>query len=561
MKSIKSILFFFVSQTLFSVVNDSINVNSSYEEIQELFYQYEDADSIKAEMYANLYLEKAKKEKNQYNTAKGFIFKSYIYTNEKGIRYADSAIVLTQNNTDPYFPTAGYLSKGYILYYLQDFEQSLDNFLIAYNYAKEKNNISNLFVINQTIATIKSRWGSYQEALNIYKKQYKLITDQKDYKQNYEKQYLIVLYDIGLTYIRLKKNDSADIFIKKGLKESYLFKNTEYINKFHFIEGTNSHEKLEYKKSIDLLNKTIPFFDKNIHFKTIGYVFLGKSYLALEEENKGIESLLIADSLFEKSDYSALKNMDDAYRLLIEYYKENKDYTKQLEYLEKLIYVDSVNNSYYVNINNKIKNEYELPELIKEKEGVIKKIEQEKGDFKTYIFYLVGIVFLLIILSAQNYYKQKKYKQRFKELLIENNKLLGSRNNTEISNEKENLNISEDLIEDILVKLDGFEMNKEFLNKETNLQELSKMFNTNSNYLSKIINHYKGKTFTNYINDLRVEEVVNRLKIEKQFRNYTIQAIAYESGFKSAQSFSKAFNKKTGIYPSYFIKEMNKLNS
>ncbi len=36
-------------------------------------------------------------------------------------------------------------------------------------------------------------------------------------------------------------------------------------------------------------------------------------------------------------------------------------------------------------------------------------------------------------------------------------------------------------------------------------------------------------------------------------------AIAEEAGFNTAESFSKAFFKKTGIKPSYFIKELTEL--
>ena len=40
-----------------------------------------------------------------------------------------------------------------------------------------------------------------------------------------------------------------------------------------------------------------------------------------------------------------------------------------------------------------------------------------------------------------------------------------------------------------------------------------------------------------------------------------VQAIAKESGFNNTESFSKAFYKKTGIKPSYFIRELNKKES
>lgn len=83
---------------------------------------------------------------------------------------------------------------------------------------------------------------------------------------------------------------------------------------------------------------------------------------------------------------------------------------------------------------------------------------------------------------------------------------------------------------------------------------MQKKLETNSTYLSKTINQYKNKNFSQYINDLRIEDTITRLREDKKFRNYSIKAIAEEVGFSNSESFSKAFFKKTGYQPSYFIK-------
>ena len=90
------------------------------------------------------------------------------------------------------------------------------------------------------------------------------------------------------------------------------------------------------------------------------------------------------------------------------------------------------------------------------------------------------------------------------------------------------------------------------------MHNLSKSLSTNSNYLSKIINFYKGKNFSSYISDLRIDYCVEKLKTDEIFIKYSIKAIAFDIGFNNTESFSKAFYKKTGIYPSFFIKELEK---
>ena len=44
----------------------------------------------------------------------------------------------------------------------------------------------------------------------------------------------------------------------------------------------------------------------------------------------------------------------------------------------------------------------------------------------------------------------------------------------------------------------------------------------------------------------------------KDFINWSIEAIAKEVGFKNSEPFSKAFLRKTGIKPSFFIKSLKK---
>ena len=90
---------------------------------------------------------------------------------------------------------------------------------------------------------------------------------------------------------------------------------------------------------------------------------------------------------------------------------------------------------------------------------------------------------------------------------------------------------------------------------------MAKKINTNSTYLSKTLQSHKQKKFVQYITDLRLEYALKRLKNDTKFRTYDIKSIASELGFNTAESFSKAFKKRTGIYPSFYIKNLNKLST
>jgi YesN/AraC family two-component response regulator len=93
---------------------------------------------------------------------------------------------------------------------------------------------------------------------------------------------------------------------------------------------------------------------------------------------------------------------------------------------------------------------------------------------------------------------------------------------------------------------------------DINLNGLAKKLQTNQNYLSRVVNLKMEKNFSQYLSDLRIEYALEELKSNSVFRKYSVKAIANECGFKTSESFSKAFYKEVGIYPSYYIKKLEK---
>jgi AraC-like DNA-binding protein len=73
------------------------------------------------------------------------------------------------------------------------------------------------------------------------------------------------------------------------------------------------------------------------------------------------------------------------------------------------------------------------------------------------------------------------------------------------------------------------------------------------------MNSQYGFGFNTYLNNLRIHYAIQRLKNDKIFRSYTVQAISEELGYKSSNTFTKAFKKETGLLPSYYIRELTLL--
>ena len=104
--------------------------------------------------------------------------------------------------------------------------------------------------------------------------------------------------------------------------------------------------------------------------------------------------------------------------------------------------------------------------------------------------------------------------------------------------------------------MNAFEKEEHYLKSGITVQNLAKDYGTNVKYLSKVVNCYKGKPFVHYVNDLRIEYAVLKLKEDKLYRQFTIEALSKEFGFHSKDSFMTAFHKKTGLKPLFFIQQL-----
>lgn len=115
--------------------------------------------------------------------------------------------------------------------------------------------------------------------------------------------------------------------------------------------------------------------------------------------------------------------------------------------------------------------------------------------------------------------------------------------------------ISDKAEEEVLKKLQDFEQSELFLDKNLRIVKMAKLLDTNTRYLSSVINSEKNKTFNAYINSLRIRYILDKLRTDDQFLTYKISYLAEVSGFVSQSSFTTAFKEETGKTPSAYIKE------
>jgi AraC-like DNA-binding protein len=97
---------------------------------------------------------------------------------------------------------------------------------------------------------------------------------------------------------------------------------------------------------------------------------------------------------------------------------------------------------------------------------------------------------------------------------------------------------------------------KPHLNSELTLRELAEKLSVSTHNLSEILNTRLNQNFYDFINGYRVEEVKRRMG-DKESENFSLLAIAFDSGFNSKSTFNTIFKKHTGETPSQYRKQLS----
>ena len=529
----------------FSVLEEKFNENSL------------DSSRIK---YADAFLLKAKRNKNVIKIADGYLlFSEYYSKTNKAIQYADSILFFTENWHQKKYPAQGYIQKGIELYYNSNHAKALESFIKANALASKQRNNLQLITVKHYIGLLKNISDEREEALILFKENFKNI-QQKNLQNIDRKQYLKSLYALADSYSKNLNFDTARVLLKKGVIESNN-KRDGYIYP-HFLVGygINSYHIKKYQIALDSLHKAIILLKNEEQSLPVIYLYLYDIYTDLNNQKTGLKYLFKIDTLYQTKS-SSIYNARESYFLLSNYFKSINNSRKQLEYLNKFLVTDSIIDHDFGKLNKQITNKYETPLLLQQKQKLISSLKQNSKEHYRIITLLIilSLAFLLIILYVlrRNY----KNKERFKTILeyyqLKKQITNKTRRNNVIKVTSQEL--SEELVNEILIKLDDFESSKSFITKKYTLNSLSKELKTNSTYLSKVINITKGMNFSNYLNNLKIEYVLDKLTNDEQFRQvYNIKGIAKKCGFSNTQSFSTAFYKKTGLHPSYFIKKLNK---
>ncbi len=180
--------------------------------------------------------------------------------------------------------------------------------------------------------------------------------------------------------------------------------------------------------------------------------------------------------------------------------------------------------------------------------------EFKNFQYWTYaILWVIFIVFIIVIILILFKIRQEKKKGIQYGLMSDKIKSISTK-------KKEPQTISENVKNVLLEKLEKLELTHFFLDPNISVQTLAKKLDSNSKYISDVINSSKNKNFTAYINGLRINYIKEKLYSDPVYRNYKIKYLAEECGFSSHSIFSSVFKNLEGVSPVHFIQQLKEDN-
>lgn len=552
------------AQDNYGKISDSLS-SKSYEYLSQSTVTYK-ADSIKSRMYASAWLEKAKSENNDFQLTHAYKAQINIVSKQFRLLYTDSMLTAAKKSKDIELIGSAYMTKGIVHFDRKEQMKALDNYLIADKYIAQTENQYLIYKLKYGIAQTKSYLGFYDEAISLFRECIDYFKEEND------RAYLNSLHSLGLCYNRIGNYAWCTVTNQTGIDEGVRLSNLEMQPYFIHSEGVNLCSLKKYNEAIAKLTSVLPKIQSKKDFAnaSVAYFYIGKSFWALNQKDKAINYFKKVDDIFKKENYIR-PDLREGYEKLIAYYKQKGNTKSQLYYIDQLLKVDNILGQNYKYLLQKVVKEYDTKELLKSKHDI-----ENTMTFRTIVGF--GVISILIAIIGFLIYKHFKNKRLFDEIMkrdtskpaiteisiepspfeeIVNNETTET-SSSENADKQYTQEISPDIETGILKKLEKFEQSKKYLEKDMTLSKMAVFLNTNTKYVTKIIAKHRGKGTIDYITDLKINYIIEILKKENKYRNYTHKALGEEAGFGSTQNFTRAFKERNGISPTYFIYKLKK---
>lgn len=355
----------------------------------------------------------------------------------------------------------------------------------------------------------------------------------------------------------------ANLFADRPMANKVSYSNQELDVEDRLLQGkyifltSRDHTQLQDSIGIEIYQKAFPNWTvSEMEFYYYHFFALWEATWKIQNgfSNLGVHLLEQTDKKLENQDDFAFYQLQ-TYQTLRKEAVLNKDQEKVAKYsAAEQNFSDRVD-MIFTNALTKI---YSNKSELKNK---VRKEELSKTKFIRSLVIGVGILVSAVLLVLLLRYKWQEMSYQEISNYIQKMQVTRAKVEEELSDEPEvtvsdvsnKLRISKETEKQILKGLQEFEKADKYLDQEVSLAHVASELKVNTKYLSEVLNSRLNENFNSYINRLRVEYIVGKLKSDPEFLKYKISYLAEVTGYSSHSSFTTAFKSITGMPPTKFI--------
>jgi AraC-like DNA-binding protein len=101
--------------------------------------------------------------------------------------------------------------------------------------------------------------------------------------------------------------------------------------------------------------------------------------------------------------------------------------------------------------------------------------------------------------------------------------------------------------------------NQPFLNPDFSRDKLSQLIGLSKQNITDALSTNARLSFNDYVNTYRINFLIELVKTDKKWLDYTIEALALKAGFANRVTFSNSIKRIRGVLPKELIEELRKL--
>jgi len=490
---------------------------------------------------------------------------------------------------------------GAIYYYYANYTKAYTNYLKAIDVCEEVGYKAYMNILYNNIAGIFYLYGDYAKSEKYLELSYRGCLEDEDW------------FNLMIALHNMMKQNNIIAHLQNMEERILEFKqldipqDNQYKYALSIANGTLNILNQNYEKAAQEFEESINYTDNlQVPKRQLcsSYFNIAKAYSLAQQYDSAIEYIKKGEAVAIENDYPDLTM--DAFKTLRDYYEIIGNEQVSIDYRYKHLHIkDSILNATEFGKIKDLQSFYELEKI----ETQVHQLTAEQKQ-KNKILLIITLALIVVVLSLLWIFRQnRRLAERNKDLFLKNveamkseeaEKLIRKEFELTAKSQKERIKKYEEILKashdflpnirqnEIFSQEEGLGENQDrykgsrlsdeyktwlleairnvmdkttvFYSPDFSLEKLALLVDSNTSYVSQVINEQLGKNFNTFMNEYRISEARKRLMDFENYGNLTIEAISFELGFNSRTSFIRAFKKITGLTPTEYQKMAKQLS-